>query len=56
MDYLNKDEKKILENIEYTIAKTDDKSQEQIYSLLKLLDGSFINDHSLGLAIRNLVK
>lgn len=56
MDYLNKDEKKILEDIEYIISKIDDKSQEQIYNLLKILDISFINDHSLGLAIRNLVK
>jgi uncharacterized membrane protein len=56
MDHLDKDEQKILEDIEYSISKIDDKSQEEIYNLLKLLNDSFVNDHSLGLAIRNLIK
>jgi uncharacterized membrane protein len=56
MDHLDKNEQKILKDIEYTISKINDKSQEEIYNLLKLLNDSFINNYSLGLAIRNLIK
>ena len=56
MDNLSVDEKAVLANVENEIAKIDEKTKEQIYNLLKLLDASFVNDHSLGLALRSLVE